>query len=196
MNLPTQLDIALEKKALALAFDLHDGQMRDYNNGPYIIHPVRVARLVSWFAGQDSVLHAAALLHDTVEDCGVTTDWLEHELGNAEVPELVEWLTEPDFHGEGMREKRISGMLDKLSQAPAEARIIKCCDRMDNLHDRDSRHDGFYRKKYIPESYRLLEALRKGPEAVDERTSLALTAALEQLETHIEFTARDVGYTQ
>ena len=55
--------------AVALAAQLHDGQLRKGSGVPYLAHPLAVASLVLE-AGADEDTAIAALLHDTVEDQG------------------------------------------------------------------------------------------------------------------------------
>ena len=67
-------DSELVRRAFAFAKAAHEavGQMRKYTGEPYIVHPVEVADIVQTVAHTEVML-AAALLHDTVEDTGVTT---------------------------------------------------------------------------------------------------------------------------
>ena len=57
-----------EQEALELAFTLHAGQL-DKQGKPYILHVLRVA--FACFIGATENVFIAALLHDTVEDCGL-----------------------------------------------------------------------------------------------------------------------------
>jgi len=66
-------DAEMIEAALALAVAAHRGQ-RDKGGTAYILHPVRVMTRLSRPAEQ-----AVALLHDVVEDCGVTLDDLRGE---------------------------------------------------------------------------------------------------------------------
>ena len=59
-------------KAYELARELHEGQYR-YSGDPYISHPVAVAEIAVGL-GLDTDSICAALLHDTVEDCGELID--------------------------------------------------------------------------------------------------------------------------
>lgn len=69
--------------AIVLAVDLHDGQ-KDKIGLPYIFHPLRVMIAVQGHAR--SIHHAmAAVLHDTMEDSGVT----ENNLRARGVPDKV-----------------------------------------------------------------------------------------------------------
>jgi len=60
--------------AYRLAQTLHRGQV-DKRGRPYIIHPVAVARIVRRAGGTRHQI-AAALLHDTIEDTGITAEQL------------------------------------------------------------------------------------------------------------------------
>jgi guanosine-3',5'-bis(diphosphate) 3'-pyrophosphohydrolase len=67
-------DIELVRRAYRFADEAHLGQMR--NSGePYITHPIAVAaQCAEWKLDAQALM--AALLHDAMEDCGVT----KHEL--------------------------------------------------------------------------------------------------------------------
>lgn len=68
------------KKALEVAWMAHEGQF-DKCDKPYILHPIRMALRLS-----DERLKVIALLHDVVEDSGITLG----ELGNDFPPDIVE----------------------------------------------------------------------------------------------------------
>ena len=79
------------KKAFDYAALLHEGQRRE-SGEPYISHPLAVAEIVATL-GLDSDSICAALLHDTVEDCGGKTDLKEIEKRfGADVALLVDGL--------------------------------------------------------------------------------------------------------
>lgn len=88
--------------AIAFATKAHSGQIRKFGNIPYILHPLEVAAIAS---GMTSDLHTiiAALLHDTVEDAGVTFTTIQKNFGSR-VAELVFSETE-----------------DKLAELPPES---------------------------------------------------------------------------
>ena len=56
-------------KAIAFAVKAHEGQPRKGTEIPYIFHPLEVGMIVSRITDDEEVI-AAAVLHDTVEDCG------------------------------------------------------------------------------------------------------------------------------
>ena len=61
-------DMEKIQRAYLYAKQLHEGQFRA-SGEPYIMHPVSVAEIAASL-GLDTDSICAALLHDTVEDCG------------------------------------------------------------------------------------------------------------------------------
>ena len=75
----------LVTRAYAFAEKAHDGQMRK-SGEKYIVHPLFVASILTDLV-MDPPTIAAALLHDTLEDCeGVTPDILREEFGEEVLP--------------------------------------------------------------------------------------------------------------
>lgn len=73
-------------KAMNLAYNAHHGQF-DKGGVPYIFHPIHLAETMD-----DEISTCVALLHDTVEDTGVTLEQLAQEFPR-EVVEAVALLT-------------------------------------------------------------------------------------------------------
>ena len=81
-NIPdsyTQADKDLIEKAYYFAEKAHEGQKRA-SGEPYFTHCVAVALILCEMKVQSMVI-AAALLHDTVEDTPVTPEDIKRELG-------------------------------------------------------------------------------------------------------------------
>ena len=75
-------------KAITFATKAHEGQFRKGTKLPYIVHPLEVGVIVSRMT-QDKEVIAAAILHDTLEDCKeVTFSVLCQEFGER-VAEIV-----------------------------------------------------------------------------------------------------------
>ncbi|MGP8009775.1 MAG: HD domain-containing protein, partial [Acidimicrobiales bacterium] len=72
-------DVDLIRRAGVAAINAHEGQLRRTGE-PYVTHPIAVAGIVADL-GLDEITIAAALLHDAVEDTGVTTQSLASEFG-------------------------------------------------------------------------------------------------------------------
>lgn len=82
----------LVSKAIIFATKAHDGMRRKNEELPYIIHPLEAAVIVSTMTFDQEVI-AASVLHDVVEDAGVTIEEVYSEFGER-VKYLVESETE------------------------------------------------------------------------------------------------------
>jgi hypothetical protein len=133
--------------AFYLAARVHYGQVRKTEEGgarvPYIVHPLRVARIVAeeWQQGAYKTL-AACLLHDTLEDAPKPLrSVLEKEIDRIEgreVLEAVHTLTKPLLPKPcppDVKAARDARYFSQLRAAPDWVRLIKCADRVDNLRD-------------------------------------------------------------
>ena len=79
-------------EAIVFAVKAHDGMRRKKSDAPYILHPMEAATIVGTMTSDYDVI-AAAVLHDVVEDAGVTIEEIEEKFGSR-VRELVESETE------------------------------------------------------------------------------------------------------
>jgi len=116
-------NLATLERAIALAVAAHAGQY-DKAGAPYILHPLRVM-----FAVQGHDARMAAVLHDVVEDCGVTLDQLRG-MGFAEpVIEAVDALTKRDY------ERGADRYMDFVRRAGRNdiALVVKLADIADNM---------------------------------------------------------------
>lgn len=135
------------------------GQLRKYTFEPYIVHPQEVAQIVAEAGGTDEMV-AAAWLHDTVEDTGVTIELVRAEFG-AEVAELVGWLTDVSRPDMGNRATRKAIDRAHTASAPAAAQTIKLADLICNTKS-IVEHDPEFARVYLAEKRALLEVLTKG----------------------------------
>lgn len=170
MNLP--------KKAIVFATAAHSavGQLRKYTDEPYIVHPLEVMRFVSQFAHTDEML-AAAVLHDVVEDTGVTIELIESEFGS-EVAELVGWLTDVSQPSDGNRATRKAIDREHSSKAPSKAQTIKLADLWSNTKS-IVEHDLNFAVVYLKEKRLLLEVLTKADPEVRKVVNRCLVEAEE-----------------
>ena len=131
-------DMKLLDQAYELAAKAHDGQMRR-SGEPYICHPLSVADILIDL-GMDSESLAAALMHDVVEDTGVTLDEVRAKFG-PEVALLVDGvtkLTKLQFSNvEDRQAENLRKMLLAMSQ-DVRVMIIKLCDRLHNMRTGDA----------------------------------------------------------
>ncbi len=140
----SQDKVALVEEALLFASQSHEGQTR-MSGGPYMEHPLNTALFLAELH-LDGVTVAAALLHDVMEDCGVTYEQLRDRFGD-EVPKLVDGvskLTRMDlrFTGDGTesshppKDRLQAESLRKMLVAMAEdvrVVLIKLADRLHNM---------------------------------------------------------------
>ena len=98
-----QANVDLVRRAFEFAKQKHEKQVRR-SGEPYIIHPVAVTEILTDLELDEQSL-AASLLHDVIEDCGVTYEELVEQFGE-EVALLVEGVTKLQIAGvdEGKKE--------------------------------------------------------------------------------------------
>ena len=130
--LPADRVRAIES-AYEFAEQSHAGQERK-SGDPFITHPVAVAALVSMLR-MDSQTIQAALLHDVIEDCGVTSTDLRKRFG-ADVAKLVEGATKIGRISSTDSSNADAETLRKMFVAMAEdvrVVIVKIADRLHNM---------------------------------------------------------------
>src|ERR1039458_1325060 len=126
-------DTSMIVRAAETATTAHAGQLRR-SGEPYITHPIAVAGIVADL-GLDAQTVAAALLHDAVEDTGVTTELIEQEFGPA-VALIVEGVTKLDRLQFDSKEAQQAATVRKMLVAMANdwrLLIIKLADRLHNM---------------------------------------------------------------
>ncbi len=136
--------VSLIADAYAFAEQAHAGQAR-LSGEPYIQHPLEAAYTVAGLQLDASAV-AAALLHDTMEDCGVTPAQLEKRFG-PEVTRLVEGTTKlSKMHWQPPEGRPADSSqaenLRKMFLAMAEdvrVVIIKLADRLHNMRTLDAK---------------------------------------------------------
>ncbi len=126
-------DVEQVRLAYRFADEAHLGQMRS-SGEPYITHPIEVAtQCAEWKLDAQALM--AALLHDALEDCGVTKIELIERFGSP-VAELVDGLTKLDKLQFNTREENQAESFRKMLLAMArDVRVIliKLADRSHNM---------------------------------------------------------------
>lgn len=136
----------LVQEAFKMASTAHHGQIRKWSEQPYIWHPVRVAITVG--GSYDPTWLAVALLHDVVEDCGITVDTLGRMFSKA-VAQGVKQLTDRDLSF-GDRKRRQLEKVNRLAMAAPQVQQIKYADWLDNwpsIRDNDPKFAELYLKE-------------------------------------------------
>jgi GTP diphosphokinase / guanosine-3',5'-bis(diphosphate) 3'-diphosphatase len=126
-------DTSIIVRAAEVATLAHEGQLRR-SGEPYITHPIAVAGIVADL-GLDAQTVAAALLHDAVEDTGVTSDVIERDFGPS-IALIVEGVTKLDRLQFNSKEAQQAATVRKMLVAMADdwrVLIIKLADRLHNM---------------------------------------------------------------
>ena len=131
-NAPLNTDIL--DRAIVFAVRAHAGSERRGKGFPYIVHPMEAVAIVATMTADQELL-AAAALHDTVEDTGVTVEQLRQEFGSR-VADLV--AQESDSLTPGLSEAeswkaRKQAAIDRLSGASHEAKMVALGDKLSNM---------------------------------------------------------------
>ena len=138
--------VALVDEAYLFAIECHEGQTRA-SGEPYVEHPIQSALLLANLR-LDVTTIAAALLHDVIEDCGVTYDQLQERFGE-DVAKLVDGVTkltrldirlagndDPQQDSPFQEDRLQAESLRKMLVAMAEdirVVLIKLADRLHNM---------------------------------------------------------------
>ncbi|RVD74440.1 HD domain-containing protein [Pseudomonas koreensis] len=106
------------ERAIALAATAHAGQV-DKGGAPYILHPLKVMLRMSSLEER-----IVAVLHDVVEDCGISLDDLRKEGFSEEVLTALESVTK--VPGESYED-----FVERAAQNPI-GRVVKLADLEEN----------------------------------------------------------------
>jgi len=123
------LDLAIRRAA-----EWHRGQDRKGSSTPYIAHPFAVAMILDRSGFAENVV-VAGLLHDVVEDCGVTLATITLEFG-AEVASIVAAVSEEKTDASGAKRPWADRKRDHIAvvaSASVEARAVALADTLHNL---------------------------------------------------------------
>ena len=133
-----EADIRRVRDAYRFADEAHLGQFRA-SGEPYITHPIAVAGLCAdWKLDAQAIM--AALMHDAMEDCGVTKIELIERFG-APTAEIVDGLTKLDKLQFSTKEESQAESFRKMLLAMArDVRVIliKLSDRLHNMRTMDA----------------------------------------------------------
>ena len=142
------------------------GQKRKYSNQPYIVHPMHVCTILQRIANNfpEAVvtveMQVAAILHDVVEDTGITIELVEQEFGS-EVARIVSGLTDISKPEDGNRKVRKSLDLAHTAEQASDVKTVKLADMISNAPSIIKNDPGFA-VRWMAEKAALLEVLTDG----------------------------------
>jgi (p)ppGpp synthase/HD superfamily hydrolase len=141
------------EEAFAFAAEKHRAQVRKGTGVPYLTHLMAVAATVGDHGGDESQV-IAALLHDIVEDQGVSFEEIAARFGPA-VAEIVAACTDATSRPKPSWRERKERHVTHLRGAPAAVKLVVVSDKLHNAQSivRDHRTLG-------PEVWRRFSAPR------------------------------------
>lgn len=137
--------------ALLLATKAHDGQIRRLTKEPYIVHPIRVSKILYQLTG-DLRLATAGLCHDILEDTLVEPNEI-----HASIIDVVQSVTKRKDLPKNEREEEF---LSRYKNASLDTVLLKLADRADNVCDLKFQNQNFI-DRYQANTIALLEATPK-----------------------------------
>lgn len=156
----------LISEAIQFAVRAHDGMRRKKGDAPYILHPMEAAVIVGTMT-EDQSLIAAAVLHDVVEDAGITLDEIEKCFGRrvrllvqsetedtrAELPPTDTWRIRKEESLNALKQANDPDVLmiwlgDKLANMRAIYRdwLAEGDSMWERFHQKDPKVQGWYYK--------------------------------------------------
>jgi (p)ppGpp synthase/HD superfamily hydrolase len=169
---PADFEHEIINLATTLAFMAHHGQFRKDGCTPQILHPLTVQRLLTQIRISNPNIHAAALLHDSLEDnTPERGQWLRKEILRSlgiEVLDMVEQMTD-SVPPEIDKPKRKAMQLERLTQAPWSVKVIKLADVVASMQEGPApAWSPDYAAQYVQQRSRLVATLSDAsPELVD-----------------------------
>lgn len=123
-------------RAVTFAARAHLTQKLPGSELPYLAHVVSVAAEVMQAIAREPLADpdlavACALLHDTIEDCGVSESTLAAEFGRPVADGVLALSKDPALP----KEQAMADSLRRIQQQPREVWFVKLADRINNLKD-------------------------------------------------------------
>jgi GTP pyrophosphokinase len=164
-------DIALVSKAYEFAKKVHENQTR-YSGEPYFLHVAEVGHSIAQL-GMDADTIAAGLLHDSMEDAGVSAAVIEKEF-SSEIVYLVRGVTKLGaLRYRGL--ERHTESLRRLFAATAQDIRVLIIKLMDRLHNAKT-------LEHVPEAKRK----RIGIETLEVYAPIAYRLGMSIVKTELE----------
>ena len=132
-----RLDVELLTRAYRFSERAHAGQKRSSGEA-YVSHCVEVAKILAELH-LDSVTVASGLIHDVIEDTGVSVDEIEREFGT-EIASIVDGVTKiGNITFRSTQERQVENYRKLLLSVAKDARVIliKLADRLHNMRTLD-----------------------------------------------------------
>ena len=164
-------------RAAHFAAGAHRGQKLADNGLPYLLHVTTVAAEVLAAVAIEPVADPdlavlCALLHDTVEDCGVTVTDLELRFGPTVAAGVLALSKDPALP----RDQAMGDSLRRIVLQPREVWIVKLADRITNLQPPPSHWTPAKIAAYRDEALQIVEVLGAASSYLDGRLRAKIAA--------------------
>ncbi|MES3018446.1 MAG: HD domain-containing protein [Bacteroidota bacterium] len=188
VSLPAHIQHVLDQ-VTEFADQAHGDQTRKYTPERYIVHPVRVMKMLTEYTTDISML-AAALLHDVLEDTPVKSEDIEIFIKDvmlaSEVRKtlrLVEELTDvyvkaafPHLN----RRQRKELELARIAKTSRDSQTIKYADIIDNCVE-IVKYDRGFAGKFLSECREILRKAPNGDQRLYQKAVITLDVAVKEL---------------
>jgi len=170
-------------EAASFAAQRHTGHQRKGNDKqPYINHPLEVANLIANVGQVDDVdVLIAAILHDTVEDVGVTKDDIVKQFGERVAGIVMEVTDDKTLP----KEERKRLQVEHAPHLSPEAKLVKLGDKISNISDvTNNPPDGWdvqRRKQYIDWGEAVGKGLRGVNDSLEKKFDETIASARKAL---------------
>jgi len=148
-------------KALRFAAEAHHGQTVPGSDLPYVIHVTMVAmEVIAALAHEDNLdgdlAVPCALLHDVIEDAGISYEKLAAEFG----PDVAEGVLALSKNNSlKSKPEKMADSLARIKQQPREVWMVKLADRITNLQPPPGHWDPEKIEAYRKEAQQILHEL-------------------------------------
>ena len=134
----SKMDQRMIRKAFKFANEAHKGTKRR-SGEPYILHPIAVAKIVTYEIGLGTKSVVCSLLHDVVEDTDYTIEDIENQFGK-KVASIIDGLTKISDVFDNQSSLQAENFRKMLMTLSDDVRVIliKLADRLHNMRTLDS----------------------------------------------------------
>lgn len=180
----------LFKRALDFAAQAHGEQKVSGSGHPYVVHVTKVAMEVLHACAHGEATQpldadlavTCALLHDSMEDAGITDERLTLLFGSA-VAKGVRALTKND---QLPKAERMADSLARIRQQPREVWMVKLADRITNLEPPPPDWSLEKRRRYLDEAAEIHRALGTAHTGLAERLADKMQAYARHCQAPVE----------
>ena len=164
-------------RALKFAAEAHNGQTVPGSDLPYIVHLTMVAmEVIAALAHEDGLdgdlAVQCALLHDVIEDAGISYEKLAAEFGSEVAQGVLALSKNDDLES---KQEQMQDSLLRVKEQPREIWMVKLADRIINLQPPPMHWDAEKIERYREEGRAILNELGKACVYLAERLDLKIS---------------------